>query len=127
MQKKQFSLFFSLFVGGCLAAFLSSCSNSETPFTCTDPLGCVELSPEKPIKIGVLQALSGKVSPLGQAQVRGLQLALDKRKGEILSHPVVLQIEDTGCTAEGGANAALKIITTLGFMLMANWTLAIFH
>lgn len=110
MLKKQFSLYFSLVVSSCLAASLSSCNNYEAPSTCTDTLGCIELAPEEPIKIGVLQALSGKISPLGQAQIRGLNLALDKRKGEILSHPVVLQIEDTGCTAEGGANAALKII-----------------
>jgi branched-chain amino acid transport system substrate-binding protein len=60
--------------------------------------------------MGVLQALSGDVAPLGLAQIRGLELALDKRNGMILDHPVALQTEDTGCTAEGGANAALKII-----------------
>jgi branched-chain amino acid transport system substrate-binding protein len=62
------------------------------------------------IKIGILQSLSGKSAPLGEAQVRGFTLALDKRKGEILGHPVALQIEDTGCSAEGGANTALKLI-----------------
>lgn len=110
MLKKQFPLYFFLLVSSCLAASLSSCNNIEPPNTCTDPLGCVELAPEEPIKIGVLQALSGKVAPLGQAQIRGLNLALDTRNGAILGHPVVLQIEDTGCTAEGGANAALKLI-----------------
>jgi branched-chain amino acid transport system substrate-binding protein len=57
-----------------------------------------------------LQALSGKVAPLGQAQLRGLELALGKRENMLLGHSIVLQIEDTGCTQEGGANAALKVI-----------------
>ncbi len=92
------------------ALLLSSCTESEPPFTCTDSIGCVAVAPGEPIKIGVLQALSGEVAPLGEAQIRGLELALDKRKNTILGHPVHLQIEDTGCTQEGGANAALKVI-----------------
>ncbi|MCP4340512.1 MAG: ABC transporter substrate-binding protein [Desulfobulbaceae bacterium] len=89
---------------------LSSCSQSEPSFTCTDSIGCVTVAPGEPVKIGVLQALSGKVAPLGQAQLRGLELALDKRKNTLFGHSIVLQIEDTGCTQEGGANAALKVI-----------------
>ncbi len=110
MLKKIRSFLFSLFLSGCLAVPFSGCKNSEPLFECSDPLGCVEVESGEPIKIGILQALSGKVAPLGQAQIRGFTLALDKNKGEILGHPVVLQVEDTGCTAEGGANAALKII-----------------
>ncbi len=94
----------------CLLTILAGCNKPEPPFICTDPLGCVDVAPGKAIQIGVLQAVSGKVAPLGQAQIRGMELALDERKGEILGHPVALQREDTGCTAEGGANAALKII-----------------
>ncbi len=106
-QFQCFSLSF-LFI---LPVFLlSGCSSEEPVFECSDPLGCVEISPEAKLKIGVLQALSGDVAPLGQAQIRGLELALDKRKGMILGQRVSLQIEDTGCSAEGGANAALKII-----------------
>ncbi len=93
-----------------LAVILSSCSELKSSKECTDPLGCVVIGPGEPVKIGVLQALSGKVAPLGQAQIRGLELALDKRGNSLLNHPVTLQIEDTGCTPEGGANAALKII-----------------
>jgi len=110
MLKKYRSILLSLFVCSCLAFVLSSCSNSEPPFECTDPLGCLEVAPGDHIKIGILQSLSGKTAPLGEAQIRGFTLALDKRKGEILGHPVALQIEDTGCSAEGGANAALKLI-----------------
>ncbi len=110
MTTKNRSILFSILLGSCFAIFLSGCKNSEPLFECSDPLGCLEVAPGEPIKIGILQALSGKVAPLGQAQIRGFNLALDNNKGEILGHPIVLQVEDTGCTAEGGANAALKII-----------------
>lgn len=89
----------------------SSCQRAEkAEFTCNDVLGCVNIAPGDNIQLGVLQALSGGVAPLGQAQIRGFELALEEIENEILGHPIKLQIEDTGCTAEGGANAALKII-----------------
>lgn len=87
-----------------------ACQKSESQFECTDKIGCIRISPEEPIKLGVLQALSGKVAPLGQDQVRGILLAVEKHRGSILNHPIALQTEDTGCTAEGGANAALNLI-----------------
>jgi len=89
---------------------LLSCRQEEAPITCNDPLGCVMLDEKDPIKIGVLQSLSGKTAPLGQEQLRGLRLALDERHNILLGHSVVLQIEDTGCTPEGGANAALRVL-----------------
>ncbi len=110
-KTNQYRAFFlSFFAAICLTINLLSCINSEPLFECNDPLGCFTISPDEEIKIGVLQALSGKISSLGEAQVRGLSLALDKRDNEILGHPISLQIEDTGCTPEGGANTALKII-----------------
>ena len=87
-----------------------SCESQPPSFECTDSIDCVNIGPGEPIKIGVLQSLSGKVAPLGQEQIRGLELAIDKRKGRIMGHTVTLQVEDTGCTSEGGANAALKIL-----------------
>jgi branched-chain amino acid transport system substrate-binding protein len=71
----------------------------------------VTIQAKAPVKIGVIQALSGEVAVLGREQVRGLQLALDRRGGEILGHPFSLRTEDTGCTPEGGANAALRIVS----------------
>lgn len=93
-----------------LAAPLFTCSRAKPPFECKDRIGCVSVAAQEPLKIGVLQALSGKVAPLGQEQVRGIELAMDKRDGKLLGHTLTLQTEDTGCTPEGGANAALKII-----------------
>ncbi|MFH1154133.1 MAG: branched-chain amino acid ABC transporter substrate-binding protein [Pseudomonadota bacterium] len=79
-------------------------------FECTDPLGCVHIAPDAPVRFGILQALSGKVRPLGLEQIRGIELALDARGNKVAGHPVALQTEDTGCTAEGGTNSALKVM-----------------
>lgn len=89
----------------------SGCDKKETPkASCTDSIGCVEIAASAPLKIGVLQALSGEVAPLGTEQVRGLELALARIDYQILGHRVQLQTEDTGCSSEGGANSVLKII-----------------
>jgi len=88
---------------------LAACSTPSPP-PCTDALGCVDISPDSPVKLGVIQSLSGETAVLGLEQVRGLELALDRRGNSLLGHAVELLIEDTGCAAEGGANAALKIV-----------------
>lgn len=92
------------------AVLLTACEKSAPRFECKDSIGCVSVAPGEPLKIGVLQALSGRVAPLGVEQIRGIELAIDKHRDKVLGHPILLQTEDTGCTEEGGANAALKII-----------------
>ncbi len=93
-----------------LMLFVCGCEKVKVLYECKDLIGCVDVGPDESLQIGVLQALSGKVATLGEEQIRGLELALDERQGKLLGHSVHLQIEDTGCTAEGGANAVLKII-----------------
>jgi branched-chain amino acid transport system substrate-binding protein len=88
----------------------SGCDKPKPRFSCSDSIGCIDVAPGESIKIGVLQALSGKVAPLGLEQVRGIALAVEKRQGKILGHAILLETEDSGCTGEGGANAALRII-----------------
>ncbi|MGD9972942.1 MAG: branched-chain amino acid ABC transporter substrate-binding protein [Desulfatirhabdiaceae bacterium] len=89
---------------------LTGCETPKSVFRCTDRLGCIDITSKDPIKIGVIQALSGNVAPLGLEQIRGIGLALDKWQGKYPERPIVIQTEDSGCTEEGGANAALKII-----------------
>ncbi|OLN25507.1 Branched-chain amino acid ABC transporter, amino acid-binding protein [Desulfovibrio sp. DV] len=85
--------------------------SSGKPRGCTDALGCVEIPAGGALRLGVIQALTGKVASLGLDQLRGLELALEDRGGKLLGHPVELVIEDTGCRPEGGANAALRIVS----------------
>jgi ABC-type branched-chain amino acid transport systems, periplasmic component len=97
---------------GFLLAILSlfACTGGKEHKPCADKIACVDIEPGDPIKLGVIQSLSGKVAPLGQEQMRGLELALAHRQGKLLGHEVALQTEDTGCRPEGGANAALKMV-----------------
>lgn len=84
---------------------------ADTREQCVDPLGCVRIPAGEPLLLGVIQSLSGKVAILGAEQMRGLELALEKRGGRVLGHPVKLVVEDSGCRPEGGANAALRIVS----------------
>jgi branched-chain amino acid transport system substrate-binding protein len=56
-----------------------------------------------------MHTLSGALGPQGQDLVQTSQLALEDQGGEILGHPVELQIEDSACSGEGGTTAVLKI------------------
>jgi branched-chain amino acid transport system substrate-binding protein len=99
----------------CLAAALAVAAwlarkPAARPFVCADVLGCLDIAAGEPLKLGVIESLSGEVATLGQEQVRGVELALARRGGKLAGHEVALRIEDTGCTPEGGANAALRII-----------------
>jgi branched-chain amino acid transport system substrate-binding protein len=91
------------------AIVLAGCQPAAAPFECNDAIGCVEIGPDEPIKIGVLQVLSGEQELLGLNQLRTIELALDDRDGQLLNHPIQLQIEDSLCSKEGGATAAAKI------------------
>jgi branched-chain amino acid transport system substrate-binding protein len=93
----------------CAAVLLAGCQPAAPPFECTDAIGCVEIPPGDPIKIGVLQALSGDLSLQGLAILQCTELALDDRGGELLGHPIELQSEDSRCSGEGGTTAALKV------------------
>jgi branched-chain amino acid transport system substrate-binding protein len=88
---------------------LAGCRQAAPPFECTDAIGCVEIAPGEPIKIGALQALSGDMGIPGLSILQCIELALDDRDRELLGHPIELQIEDSQCSGEGGATAVLKI------------------
>ncbi|MBV7339452.1 branched-chain amino acid ABC transporter substrate-binding protein [Chloroflexi bacterium TSY] len=79
-------------------------------FECTDPIGCVAIAPDEPIKIGVLQVLSGDVGTYGRELLQSIEIAVDDQESELLGHRVELQVEDSGCSSEGGTTAALKIV-----------------
>jgi branched-chain amino acid transport system substrate-binding protein len=91
------------------AVLLAGCWPLATSFECTDAIGCVEVAPSDPIKVGVLQALSGDMGPLGQDLAQCVELAVKDRDRELLGHPLKLQTEDSQCTEEGGTTAALKV------------------
>lgn len=99
----------------CAFLLLFACSGEEE-FVCKDDLGCVTIKPGEPVKIAVLQPLSGRLKDSGTRQIRGIELALNQRNNQLLGHPVELIIEDSQCSPEGGANAALKVVADPGIV-----------
>jgi branched-chain amino acid transport system substrate-binding protein len=69
--------------------------------------------PLAPIKIGVLEPLTGGSSASGRGALRGFEVAAAQlnEQGGILGRPVVLVAEDTEGNPEKGASAATKLIT----------------
>jgi branched-chain amino acid transport system substrate-binding protein len=88
---------------------VEACAVSPS-FSCTDPIGCVDIKPGEPIKLGALFTLSGGSSPGGTEQARAVELSLSLRKNQLLNHPITLQTEDEHCSPEGGANGALRLV-----------------
>jgi branched-chain amino acid transport system substrate-binding protein len=92
-----------------IIVLLSACAPTPSPFECADAIGCVEVAPDEPIRIGVLQVLSGDQELFGLSGLRSIELAVDDRDGQLLGHPIELRVEDSLCSKEGGATAASKI------------------
>ncbi len=79
-------------------------------YTCDDPLGCVEVAQGDPIVLASALVVSGPNASLGLDTQYGAEIAL-KFRGDVLGHPLELQAEDGGCSAEGGQTAATKIVS----------------
>jgi len=90
--------------------WVAACQATPPLFQCTDKIGCVTIGPGEPIKIGMIQALSGDVGTQGLEQVQGFEVAAADREGKLLGHPLELRREDSLCSGEGGTTAALKIV-----------------
>ncbi len=93
-----------------ITLFLTACQQSVPPFECTDAIGCVTIAPGEPLKIGVLQDLSGGAAVIGLTQIHSFELAVAGRDNQFLGHPIELQIEDSECLAETGPISALKMV-----------------
>lgn len=87
---------------------LVACNTAAAP-ECTDEIGCVEIAPDQPIRLGYMLTISGATAFLGEDSQGGIELAIDDRGGELLGHPLELVGEDSGCSAEGGQTAAQAI------------------
>jgi len=81
---------------------------AEAVSGCEDPLGCVTVSPGDPIRIASALVIAGPNETLGIDSQTGVEVAIAERS-EVAGHPVELQAEDGGCSAEGGQTAATKI------------------
>ena len=75
----------------------------------TDPIGVVKIKPGEPIHIAYWFVVAGPDSTLGIDTKRGVEIAVDDIKNNLLGHPIKLDGQDTGCNAEGGQAAATKL------------------
>lgn len=92
-----------------LALVAAACRQAaETgPEPVDDPRGVIEIGADDPIKIGVLQAISGDNASLGTDQVRAIEIAVAD-KGQLLGHDIEVQVEDDLCDSSGGTAAGQK-------------------
>ena len=94
-----------------LAAALSLTACVRKPYSCTDPMGCVQVGNGAPIKIASLLTMSGPDRVYGIDAERGVEIAINDRK-QVFGHPVDLVKMDDLCTEDGGRNGATQIAGT---------------
>jgi len=75
----------------------------------TDAMGVVQIGPGQPVVIATWLVTSGPNAALGTDSQRGVEIAIDDMGGKLLGHPIKLEANDDGCSAEGGQTAAQKI------------------
>jgi branched-chain amino acid transport system substrate-binding protein len=105
MSKRITLLFSFLILAGLL---LAACGQQAAPFECEDAIGCVDVAPEDPIRIGYALVISGPNETLGVDSRRGVEIAIDQKE-EVLGHSIELVGEDALCSAEGGQTALTKL------------------
>ncbi len=101
---KKFLWLSSLMVVTAMA--LAACGGGAP--ACEDPIGCVEVAPDEPIRIAYMLTTSGATAFLGEDSIGGIEIAVSDR-GEIKGHTIELVGEDSGCSAEGGQTAAQAV------------------
>lgn len=92
------------------AAFILLLSTACSPhrYTCTDPLGCLEISPGSPVVIGLLYTSTGPYSQTGSDMLAQVEQAITNR-GTLLGHEIDLIREGSDCTPEGVFKAATRL------------------
>lgn len=98
-----------LFVACALAGTSGLYASAATVGPVTDSIGVVKIGPNEPIVIASWLVTSGPNAALGTDSQRGIEIAIADQGGKLLGHPIKLEAEDDGCSAEGGQTAAQKI------------------
>jgi branched-chain amino acid transport system substrate-binding protein len=91
-----------------IAAALTACGAGAPAYACTDRLGCIEIAPGEPAKIGTLLTLTTPDSPYGIDALRGVEIAVGDH-GSLLGRSIELVSEDDLCSEEGGRTGATRL------------------
>jgi branched-chain amino acid transport system substrate-binding protein len=82
---------------------------AQTAGPVTDPLGVIRIPAAAPLQVGAYWVISGPDTSLGLDSERGVEIAIAEIRGSLLGHKIKLNVEDDGCSAEGGQTAATKL------------------
>jgi ABC-type branched-subunit amino acid transport system substrate-binding protein len=104
-MKKPFTATVTLLT---ISLLLVSCGGVS--YQCTDPLGCLEISPSSPVVIGTILATNGEQGPAGTEALQSVEKAMAD-KDELLGHPIQLDRYGTDCTADSARVAATEFAT----------------
>jgi ABC-type branched-subunit amino acid transport system substrate-binding protein len=104
-----------------LSLLLISCG--EAPYKCSDPLGCLEISPGSPVVIGALLALYGNQRGTGLQALDEIETAIEET-GQILGHDIELAWQGTDCTEENARLSATLLTRTTDLLAVIGPTCA---
>lgn len=88
-----------------LAIILSAVACRANTIHCEDPLGCVVIRPNSPIRLATLLPTSGETAAWGQELSRSIDLALIDQGAELLGHDIELISLDSACDGENARQA----------------------
>jgi branched-chain amino acid transport system substrate-binding protein len=98
-------------------------SCGAAPYECTDPLGCVEISPGSPVVIGVLLTVYVNQGGTGLQALEEIKTAIEKTS-QILGHDIELSWQGTDCTEESARLAATLLTRTSNLLAVIGPTCA---
>jgi branched-chain amino acid transport system substrate-binding protein len=94
-----------------------------------DPHGCVEFGVGAPVELGALLWVGPDANSTGVDSRIGVELAVDYLDGafndvpgELLGHPVVIDVEDDGCDREAATAAAQRLLDEPGLLAVVGTT-----
>ncbi|MCP4415141.1 MAG: ABC transporter substrate-binding protein [Chloroflexi bacterium] len=93
----------------CLGLILLVAACRTTPIICDDPLGCVVVQANNPIRLATLLPVTGETAVWGQELSRGINLALTNQGNDILGHTIDLIPLDSACDPSSSQQALQTI------------------
>jgi len=81
------------------------------PYKCTDPLGCLEISPDSPFIVGALLTVYGSQGGTGLQAMVEIKKAIEET-GPILGHDIELAWQGNDCTEESARLSATLLART---------------
>jgi ABC-type branched-subunit amino acid transport system substrate-binding protein len=98
-----------------LTLLLAGCTDRAP--ACTDPIGCVELTADTPLVLGVIAATSGPEAASGTRLLEEVRQAVELQD-ELLDHPLELRVEAADCSGTEAARAATRLASAADLVLV---------